>query len=88
MNKRNGFSLIELLVVMVIIGMLAALTLPAIRKSRIKATISLAESEMAAIASAISMAKLDCGYYVQIVDLSNTDKTTVKIYGSDGILQD
>ena len=86
--KRNGFTLIELIVVMVIIAVLAGLMMPAIRKGRSKAMISLAESEMAAIASAISMAKLDTGYYVQIVDLSNIDKTSVKVYGSDGALQD
>ena len=69
--KRKGFTVIELLVVMVIIAMLAAMLLPALRKARAKAAIDRAKNEMAAIASAIITAKNDIGYYVRICDLSD-----------------
>lgn len=88
MKRRQGFTLVELIVVMVIISVLMALMMPAIREGRNKAMISKAEAEMASISSALSIAKLDCGYYVRISDLNNSDKTTVKVYGSDGELQD
>ena len=75
MKKRlsyfKGFTMVELLVVMVIIAVLAALLLPAIRKSRSKALIDKAKAEMAALASVETMVKMDCGYYVRLCDLSD-----------------
>jgi len=73
---------------MVIIAVLAALLLPAIRKSRSKALIDKAKSEMAALASVETMVKLDCGYYVRLCDLAvaDTTTTTVKVYGCENDL--
>jgi general secretion pathway protein G len=71
--KKKGFTVVELLVVMVIIAFLAGLLLPAIRKSRSKALIDKAKSEMANLASVMTMVKMDTGYYVRLCDLSDAN---------------
>ncbi len=79
--KRKGFTVVELLVVMVIIAMLAAMLLPALRKARAKSARDKAKNEMAAIASAMIMVKNDIGYYVRICDLSESETTN----NNDGV---
>ncbi|MGB9641920.1 MAG: prepilin-type N-terminal cleavage/methylation domain-containing protein [Candidatus Ratteibacteria bacterium] len=74
--KKKGFTVIELLVVMVIIAMLAAMLLPALRKARTKAARDKARNEMAAIASALITVKNDIGYYVRLCDLSDATLPT------------
>jgi len=68
-KMKKGFTVVELLVVMVIIAFLAGLLLPAIRKSRSKALIDKARAEMANLASVMTMVKMDTGYYVRLCDL-------------------
>jgi len=68
--RKRGFTVVELLVVMVIIAFLAGLLLPAIRKSRSKALIDKAKSEMANLASVMTMVKMDTGYYVELRSLA------------------
>ena len=82
MKKEKGFTVVELLVVMVIIAFLAGLLLPAIRKSRSKALIDKARSEMANLASVMTMVKMDTGYYVELRSLAcpRIDETNDGIY--------
>ncbi|HOM26912.1 MAG TPA: prepilin-type N-terminal cleavage/methylation domain-containing protein [bacterium] len=74
--RKKGFTVVELLVVMVIIAFLAGLLLPAIRKSRSKALIDKAKAEMANLASIMTMVKMDTGYYVRLCDLADVSLST------------
>jgi len=71
-KMKAGFTLTELLVVMVIIALLAALLLPAIRKSRVKALVDKGKAEMTNLAGIMTMVKNDVGWYVRLCDLKDT----------------
>lgn len=65
MKIRNlkGFSLIELMVVIVILGLLATFLLPKIIDRPDEARITKAKSDIKAIESALKLYKLDNGFY-------------------------
>jgi general secretion pathway protein G len=67
MKQRNaasrGFTLIEVLVVVVILGILAGLIVPRIMDAPDKARVTAAKSDVQSIMSALKMYRLDNGTY-------------------------
>ena len=63
MQKQRGFSLIEIMVVVVILGILAALVVPKIISRPDEARVVKAKQDVLAIQSALDLYKLDNGVY-------------------------
>lgn len=65
MNRKHktAFTLIELLTVIVIIGILAGLTLPALNKARQRAQIAKCVATIASLQTALGMYEVDYGMY-------------------------
>lgn len=63
MQKQTGFSLIEIMVVVVILGILAALVVPKIISRPDEARVVKAKQDVLAIQSALDLYKLDNGVY-------------------------
>ncbi|WP_227719596.1 type II secretion system major pseudopilin GspG [Yersinia proxima] len=61
--KSNGFTLLEMMVVIIILGLLASLTIPSIMANKNRADYKKALSDIAAIENALDMYKLDNGHY-------------------------
>ena len=63
MNKQRGFSLIEIMVVVVILGILASIVVPKIMSRPDEARIVKAKQDVLAIQNALDLYKLDNGVY-------------------------
>lgn len=63
MNKQFGFSLIEIMVVVVILGILASIVVPRILTRPDEARLVKARQDVLAIQSALDLYKLDNGFY-------------------------
>ena len=75
MNKKS-FTLLELLAVIAIIGIVAAMLLPATHKAIQKAKESRAKAEMALLATTIMEVYSEVGYYVRLEDIAKPDLPT------------
>jgi len=62
-RRRNGFTLIEILLVMAILGMLALMVLPNVVGQAEKARVKAAVAQIAALGTALDSFALDVGRY-------------------------
>ncbi len=79
----------ELLIVIIILGMLAALVLPGLMETKEKAEVDLVCSQMASVESALDMFKLDNGTYPQTEEklqalITNPDPEKYQGYKKNG----
>lgn len=63
MNKQSGFSLIEIMVVVVILGILASIVVPKIISRPDEARVVKAKQDVLSIQNALDLYKLDNGAY-------------------------
>lgn len=73
-RSQEGFSLIELLIVTVVIGLIAAIAIPGLLRARISGNEASAISSLRAVVNAQSVFAATCGngLYVQTLDLLAT----------------
>lgn len=67
-RRESGFTLLELLVVIVILGLLIGLVAPAVLRQLGHAKVSIARQSIARIASVLDLYKLDAGSYPSTQD--------------------
>lgn len=82
MIKQRGFSLIEIMVVVVILGILASIVVPKIISRPDEARVVKAKQDVLAIQNALDLYKLDNGFYpstdqglLALVEKPNTQPT-------------
>lgn len=62
-DRQKGFTLLEIMVVIVILGLLASLTIPSLMGNKEKADKQKAASDIVALENALDMYRLDNGRY-------------------------
>lgn len=78
MKKSKGFTLIELIVVIVIIGILAAIAIPRFMGAQDRARIGAAEAEVTKMREALGLYEIDWSTYATSAGASCTDYDTWK----------
>jgi general secretion pathway protein G len=63
MKNQKGFTLIEIMVVIIILGLLAGLVLPKFLGQEEKAKVEIAKTQIRALEGALDAFKLDNGFY-------------------------
>jgi len=71
--KRSGFTMIELVFVIVILGILASVAIPKLAATRDDANIAKASTELSSLVSDIGSYYTSKGHFGQISDMTNVD---------------
>lgn len=92
-NKQKGFTLLEVMIVIVILGVLASLTVPSLMGNKEKADRQKAASDVVALENALEMYRLDNGFFpsqqqgLNALVKAPTSKPIPKNYRSDGYIR-
>ena len=79
--KRNGFTLVEIMVVVTIIGLLSAVAVPNFMKTRVRVRENTCMANMKQINGALEMAStLDSGVVIASLDASGIESVIVPDY--------
>lgn len=70
-SRKRGFSILELLIAVIIIGILAAILIPIISARTQSARIASAESDLERIGNALDQFAVDTGYYTRLFLLND-----------------
>lgn len=82
-SKKSAFTLIELLIVVAIIGILAAIAIPNFLNAQIRAKIARSDSDMRSLSMAIETYRLDHNrYHPDLADFIQKDMALVKSTGA------
>lgn len=71
MNHKKAFTLIELLIVVAIIGILAAIAVPNFLNAQVRSKVARSEADIRSIATAVEMYKLDNNHYPRFISHVN-----------------
>ncbi len=74
MSRNRAFTLIELLIVVAIIGILAAIAVPNFLNAQMRAKVARAEAELKTIKSAMEMYRLDNNQYLRRDVINRNDE--------------
>jgi general secretion pathway protein G len=67
-GRRSGFTLVEMLLVLVILAVLAAIVYPRISGRTEQAKVTSASTQITLLSGAINNFEVDCGYYPKSLD--------------------
>lgn len=84
-NSRSAFTLIELLIVVAIIAILAAIAVPNFLEAQTRAKVSRAKSDMRSVATAIESYRVDNNTYPLGVQLTDTAISTIN--GTEEVIE-
>jgi general secretion pathway protein G len=87
-NRRQGFTLVELMVVVAIIGMLAAVVTVNVMSQGTKARVERVKADMSSIKNAMNLFKVDVGRYPQQLSELWERPANANKWGPDPYLQE